>query len=265
MTVCIAAITLVPSGDPKIVFCLDMKAATDLGSAETSYKLIRLPTRFWVLMAGPLSEAREIGATIGEALKIRTPSTLPEMIQDLRDALGIHRKAMADAHTKATLGIAYEEFRKKGKSAWPEDLHRRVSWDIHNHPASVELIVLGFFPNGNPALVKISANRVWACDTFAVIGSGTPIAESALFQRSLDIHDAPENTIYHVYEAKRLAENEPNVGKRTIMMVLKRGKPGELVTETGFKFLARQFAKFGPQRFKASALPVDMFEALKTL
>ena len=75
--------------------------------------------------------------------------------------------------------------------------------------------VAGFLPipHGTtievPAIVKASFGKVWHCDGFAVAGTGTGIAEAALFHRNQNTFDTFESTVYKVYEAKRLAEKAP--------------------------------------------------------
>jgi hypothetical protein len=63
------------------------------------------------------------------------------------------------------------------------------------------------------------------CPGFAAIGSGEPLAIGELTARCPRIKDAPlANGLYHVYEAKKAAERDRNVGETTDMVVLQPGR-----------------------------------------
>jgi hypothetical protein len=187
---------------------------------------------------------------------------MPDALRCVRRAIGEHRRMFADFHLQSTVGISYEDFRKKGKATLPEDLYRSLSWEIRNYVSPEELIVTGFLPNGSPIIIKISRGQAWSCDEFAVIGTGTTIAETALYERTQNRNDPLEATVYQVYEAKRLAEKAPYVGKRFNMVILQKGVNAKLLTADGTKFCVRQFARFGPRPFKPSPLPDGSFAPL---
>src|SRR5262249_12921976 len=142
----------------------------------------------------------------------------------------------AEAKLQSELGISYEEFRQTGKSSFPEDLYRDLLWEIRNHRSGAELIVSGFI-SGYPRIFKISGDVVWPCNDFAVIGSGTFNGESALRWREQSSTQNLETTIYNVWEAKRLSENVPGVGKKTILLIMRPNQPTDFLTEAGERML----------------------------
>jgi 20S proteasome alpha/beta subunit len=261
MTVCIAAVC--QSGAAAIVFCVDMMVSQEWTSSETGRKFRRIGQQFWALLAGPLSEAEELTAKIGAALRKQEPQTLPELLKLIRACVGDYRLDFAEDYLQSTLAISYADFRKKGKAELPEDLRGEIFREIKAHRSGVELIVLGFFRDGAPVLVKVSWEKVWRCHDFAVIGTGTGLAEAALFQRSQHILHPLHATVYQVYEAKRLAEKAVGVGKRLALMVLQSSKDPQLLTDDGVKFLAQQFVRFGARQIKPSQFPESAFVTMK--
>lgn len=235
MTLCIAAKT---SGsiegpfsaihlDPAIVLCSDRLGLTTSSGAETFTKLADLGHGFMALLAGDsLSVAHEIAGIIASCFKEQPPTSDDNHnVQVLRKALGIHKRQIADSLTQAQLGMSYQEFQRKGKATLPEDLHRDLYWEIKNRHSGAELLVAGFVKvelnedglYDHAVIYKLSGDEVWVCDYFGAIGSGAEIGESSLFYREHTSAHSLDRTIYHVYEAKRLGEKAPGVGKKTIM------------------------------------------------
>jgi hypothetical protein len=264
MTVCIAATSTI-GDDPLLVQCTDLMGSTSETSAETSFKFHQLSSHFSALLAGPISGARELATVIGTVFRQQEPRTMPEALVQIRTGIGIFRSAYAEAHLQATLGISYEEFKAKGKTALPDDLFHSLAWDIRNYAPDIELLVTGFFGK-LPAIFKVSWDRtssdtkVWNCSDFGVIGSGTSLAESSLFNRNQDSTDGFAETVYNVFEAKRAAEKAPYVGKKLILIVRRADQPSQILMQEGIKFFDRQVARFGPRRLRLPAFPQDAFD-----
>jgi hypothetical protein len=243
LTVCIAAASI--AHDPALVFCVDMKGSVDYSSSETTWKWRPLQHGFHALMAGTTTTARELASFCNLELKVK-PNTINDLKKALRRAIGRYKSEFADAHVQSRLGISYDAFRKTGRKTLPDDLFNQVSAEIRLHYSCAELIVAGF--QQGPVMAKISSDIVWSCDDFAVIGSGTLLAESSLYHREQTFLYDLNTTLYNVYEAKRLAEKESNVGKKTCIYIVRPGLPTvQSLTPEGFKNLEKCFAKFGPQ------------------
>ena|SRR6266481_2689188 len=152
------------------------------------------------------------------------------------------------------------------RSEWLIDIigiRREISWEIKNHNSGAELIVVGYL-SGSPRIFKVSGDLVWSCDDFAVIGSGTYIAESTLSIRGQSSFTNLETTIYSVYEAKRMAENVLTVGKKTILFILRPGSGMTSLTDTGFKALNELMNQFAMKQVGSSdPLPEGSFESIQ--
>ena len=112
-------------------------------------------------------------------------------------------------------------------------------------------LIIGGFIGEFPVLCSLrNGDIVWETN-FCMIGNGAYTAEPAMHARK-HVDQTPLYTaLYHVYEAKRLGEASPSVGKHTTILVL---SPPELealridvVTEEGLNHLCGLFAQYGPK------------------
>jgi hypothetical protein len=278
MTTCIAA--KVGGSNPALVFCMDMKGSQEWSSSETTYKWITFGN-FHALIAGPTSVAKEVANYCAEAVcSIDKVKTQTQVANALRKGLGRYKASVAEATIQSQLGISYEEFRQRGKDAFPADLCRSISWEIKNYRSGAEVIFSGFLPfdkHANiddpacrgyrnsrwPHIFKVSdtssSSSVMTCDDFATIGSGSYLAEGALLYRSQNYHYAFASTVYNCYEAKRMSERADGVGERTkIVVVYKDNKACDLQLR-GMEILKAAFVRFSPQIVCGIEMPKELF------
>jgi hypothetical protein len=101
---------------------------------------------------------------------------------------------------------------------------------------------------------------------FAAIGSGQYTALSSLYRREQDAVSSLRRTLYKVYEANRLSENVPGVGKRYVATyVLYSDGHIEEMTDEGYDYLGKLYYKFGPQKIDGKDLldKKEFFEPLR--
>jgi hypothetical protein len=119
------------------------------------------------------------------------------------------------------------------------------------------LILIGIV-KGTFQLYKLQRGSITECSNFAAIGTGAIIAEPVLYQRELQIYTDAERAVYIVYEAKRLGETAPGVGKRTNLFLLSN-KDGAIkvkpLSDLGHAFMEKQFRRFGPREITRLNLP----------
>jgi len=250
MTVGIAARSI-GKNDPVIVACMDMMGSTPWNSSETLLKWHIFQNGFRALLAGPAGTARELADHCESVLDLNSNPGVPQVLRMLRQGIGLYKRAFAEAHLQSRMGMTYQDFKTDGKAILPSDLYREVFWEIKRHSSDAELIVCGFL-RGSPRIFKVSQDTVWYCDDFAVIGTGTAIGESSLYFRSQSPITDFETTVYQVYEAKRLAENAPGVGKKTILLALRPGAPVGVLSAIGFQEIGKLLEQFAPRGIAAS-------------
>jgi hypothetical protein len=261
VSVCIAARTIA-ANNKAIVFCMDMMGSTDWNSSETLFKWHTMPHGFFALLAGPIETARELASHCGGCFQNADPRglTVPSMLKALREGIGCYKRDFADTYIRSRLGISYEEFREHGRLSFPDDLYREVAYEVRNHYSSCELVVFGFMAGGSPRIFKVSSDSALSCDSFAVIGTGTSVAESALFFRGQGPLTDLDSTVYSVYEAKRLAENAPGVGKKTLLFIMKENGKVDHLTDIGGEALNNLFAMLAPKQIlKSEPFPAGSF------
>ena len=115
-------------------------------------------------------------------------------------------------------------------------------------------------------LFKLSQWQIDECENFAVIGSGAQAAEPILYQRELGNRaDIPRAT-YAVWEAKKLSQGAPGVGKETSVILMRIGECERLSVSHGKQeILEQQFRTLGPKRYLAGLdRTADIFPDVKT-
>lgn len=242
--------------------CSDSMISTDWTGAEHGYKMVPLEHNFMALTAGPVDRIRELIELYRKSMAEVMPMafTKAKALECFRKPLGQLKRRLAEAHLQARIGIGYDDFLREGQNQLPPDLFSELFRDIHAFTSGVELIIVGCF--GNPALgifnsdygpiiYRVSGDTVSEVDHFACIGAGAVIAESSLYNREHASHNPIDETLYAVYEAKRLGEKAPGVGRKTMMSVMQWPKGGAELTVISIvspEKLDRHFMRLSPQK-----------------
>jgi hypothetical protein len=107
-----------------------------------------------------------------------------------------------------------------------------------------------------PRILKVDSDgTLEIVESFAAIGSGSPVAESVLFQREHVDDDVLGASLYHVYEAMKLGSIAPGVGKDFTINVLyppDQENPhlhGDVLNNKGMAVMEKEFRKRGPKSF----------------
>jgi hypothetical protein len=236
--------------------------STEWTGAEHGYKIADLPHNFMALTAGPVDRIKELVDLYRKSMTEVTPFTKADALECFRKPFGEMKRRFAEAHLQARLGIGYDEFRREGQNQLPPDLFSELFRDIHGFTSGVELIIMGHFgdphlvgqvlldPAHGPAIYRVSGDTVSEVDHFACIGAGAVIAESSLYYREQGAHNSLDETLYAVYEAKRLGEKAPGVGKKTTMGILQwsRTHGFTMLVLLGTEKFESHFIRLSPQK-----------------
>lgn len=129
-----------------------------------------------------------------------------------------------------------------------------------------ELILAGFVNAESHLFVVSGDGSVSFEDDFAAIGSGADLATAVLRFRKQHSRRSLPDTLYRLYEAKKFAQMEPNVGRRTYLDVLRpRGRDNnskvaiQSLSKEGFKQLDAYYQQFGYQPIKNIAIVKKVF------
>jgi hypothetical protein len=302
MTLCLAAICddsndiepLAPSmpdlpgsalfESPKIVLCYDHeKDVEGVGSSETEDKLGFVKNGWPTLIAGTISKANDLVNVYAEYLAEHLAEINEfNLLAHLRKPTHIQKENLAEEYLRQTYAFDRDYFYGKGKRVLPETFISSVTENLARIKLDASLIICGFWQETDFCTNKLSPRPFLAvvddyADVsssqeyvrleyeFAAIGTGSYTALSTLYRREQDSTDSLARTIYNVYEANRLSEQVPGVGKEflTIDVLYPSGRMVSL-TKDGYEYLRKQYGKYGPRAIREKAkfeMNADFFEA----
>jgi hypothetical protein len=281
MTLCIAAVA--NGGDAwinsKIVFCSDLERTVEgIGASETEYKFGYVRPGWPVMVAGNISKAGDLSDVYSEYLDAHFSEINEFNLKDqLRIPAHLQKERLVDEYLRQTYGFSREYFYGTGMSTLPETFVSSVIDRISRIKLDASLLIGGFVkvpqydsdkPLTRPFLAvvdDVSNVSVSLEYEFAAIGSGDYSALSSLYRRKQDSTDSLERTLYNVYEANRLSENVPGVGKEFLLMhILHPDGRLEAVSADGYEHLGCLYTEFGPQEIDVEKLSLqeDFFTPL---
>lgn len=255
MTLCIAAAC---EEDKKqfIVMCSDTKVETAIASAEIEDKVRWLVPGWPALLAGNVTKCEELIDLYSNTLR---PKKLTEknIISQFKGPAQLFKKQLADEYTHQTVGMSYQRFLKAGKRLLPDRQFERMLAEIEHHtygqpePKRCSVLFCGFLANEPYIFEVTSEGTATYVEHFAVIGSGAYVALPALFQRKYSYDTPLQEALYYIYEAKKLGEIVPGVGKDTRIDIVESDASGRTredaksVNQKGLVLLEEQYQKYG--------------------
>ncbi len=269
MTLCVAAVTGWNDGgrDPKIVVASDWRVETRIAGAEIQEKLTWLSKEKWaaLMSADDMTRAVELIRVCSNHFD-KTPTDSNDVGDVIKRAVSFQKRNLIEEYVSSNLGISYDYFLQNGKQQLSEQTHREVELGIRRIRLECQLLLCTFLGR-EPVIFQIDNDgSVSYQEHFAAIGSGSFIAHAALFQRRHESRLPLGQGIYHVFEAMKLGAIAPGVGSDFAVSVLSRhkanGKLGvEAISETGWRYLERQYKKLGPKPFYRLAFPMRYLES----
>ncbi len=256
MTLCIGALSQTVAPEPFsecIVLCFDLKVSAVDGefSSETEYKLSSLNGNPVALISGRLGRAKEL-CGIYKSHLTNTVLTEDNLLDRMREPLGIIKHRLAEAYTQRCLAISYDDLLDRDENWIGKERRERYLAAIDQNKLGVDLIFAGFV-DGKAIVCELRDGDVTRASNFSVIGSGSYTAEPALHARGQMATTSLEDTLYNVYEAKRYAETSPNVGPQTFIYVLYPPTTAgdkvavKKITKDGYDYLRRKYRRLGPK------------------
>jgi hypothetical protein len=227
MTMCLAVKAQL-AGEPRLVFCCDSLAGNDYSSYEDVSKYEVLGAGLMGLFAGPVTAGDELFRLYKKKLTgiAITEDNIFDLIQ----------KPMDDFNQRVS--------RRKSDSGTP--------------PQYVDLIIFGFVES-LPRIFHISQKDaiLEEADLKCAIGSGALAAWTMLEWRGLSRSSLLDHVLYAAFEAKKLAEAGPPVGKKVTMLAFLEPLGlsdfrREAVFGEGLALLDEAFQRFGPKHIDNS-------------
>ena len=235
-----------------------MASVGDVYSSETEHKFRALSDDLVSLFAGSTARAKELAMIYQSLLKREAlPANPTEVLEHLRKPLVELKRRLANSYAGARLAVSYDDLRNHGERWFGHDRWQRHMEAIDQHDPNVEMIVAGF-SRTIPLLYRISRVGGWLdvepVTNFCATGTGAYTAEPALHAREQAFNANLDQTLYNVYEAKKIGETSRAVGKKTITLVVHPAStedPGvvriQYLSAVGEKDLQKRFKKYGPR------------------
>jgi len=251
VTLCIAALCE-HKGHEAIVYCSDRKITEGSASSEVGDKMNWFIPKWPVVLAGTVFRARELIDTFRTELD-RARITRKTIFDVFKRIPRVHRRKLLDEESHKQSGLSsYKNFRRN-KNQFP-DYQTRLS-AIHNVDLECNLILGGFMKDEAQVFAVYADTTVVYVEDFAAIGSGAELATAMLHKRMHSGKDSLKDTLYHVYEAKKFAEMDAFVGKRTYIDIIEpRGSARPVqkvkirsVTKKGLNYLKERHQQFSLQ------------------
>lgn len=226
MTVCIAGLADV--GKSIVISCDSMISTSEFAGDRVAFKMYPLaaPIGIW--------EAMIAGNEISQVVPVidRANSLLLALHPDSINAEGVGR-AFADAYQSirreyaqdqvlSPFGVTMAEFRSDGPRIFG-DSYREVAADLMRVDLGCQFLLAGFDVDGDGHILSIENPGVVKNHDpvgFWAIGSGAFSALSALFFHSMRFDMPLAKVLYHVCEAKFMAESAFGVGKHTTVRIV---------------------------------------------
>jgi 20S proteasome alpha/beta subunit len=239
MTVCIAALADV--GKSVVMACDTMLSGSDFSGDKVAFKLYPLSDRFhwWAMVSGddithivPIIEAATLNL-LGLSGSSNDRATVERAVvaayQDVRTRY-------AEDLVLAPIGMTMETWRSCPE--WQGHLVEK----LEGVDLGCQLLVAGFdwvgdghiFTVENPGVAKNHDFAGWAS-----IGSGAYSAIGTLLYHSVNYEMQLARVLYHVCEAKFMAESAPGVGKHTVVKILNSTMPVKQPSELSEDFIAK--------------------------
>lgn len=263
MTLCMAAVCW--DADKKtsqIVFGFDSHAEVPWAGGNVAFKFAWATKNWPALIAGDTSRAADFLATCREVFDDDDEGLSQNNIFDKFNNISCtYKEKLCRRYVRQQLGIDYERFLTQGEDELPPELRGRIFHELARLDYECELLVFGFTrrvaPMGRdvvePHIVEIDRyGEVSLHQNFGAIGTGSVIAKSTLYQREQQAFLPLEETLYHLYEAARLAsKSAPSVGEIHQLQILDqlRNEENEVtLTSTNydsFRVLGEVFQQVG--------------------
>lgn len=245
MTVCIAAACR-EGNEKRIVLCTDARVSSALGSAETGRKCKWLRRGWGCLTAGTEGEIAALVRLYEASFKDDANISASAIDASIKGPLSQRKKALAEEYIRHRFAMSHDEFLQFGKERLPAEVFFDAVQQISKISLEAELIIAGFIDRTAEIYYTDSQGRARAATHFAIVGEGEYVASSALLRRQQDDFTSLENTIYNVFEAKKLAQAVGSVGQYTFLAVIREDGSVNLTSLEVDRQLEKLFEKYGP-------------------
>lgn len=221
MTICIAAKC---NNNASIVAASD-KLLTIRGLIEfdhPSSKIERLIDNCCVMTAGNALATTELFEDIREKINEHRDITIRDIARITKENYILHRAREIEERYLAARNINnIDEFYGRIMNL-PPNIGMYLDDKIENYDFDLEVLIGGIDQNGAHIYNIMNPGRINCFDSigYCAIGSGEQHSILSLISYNYDPQLSINRALYIIYEAKKIAEKAPGVGKKTILALL---------------------------------------------
>ncbi|MFX1499928.1 MAG: hypothetical protein ACFFDH_03070 [Promethearchaeota archaeon] len=221
MTICIAAKC---ENNTNIVAASD-KLLTIRGLIEfdhPSSKIEKLMENCCIMTAGNALATTELFEDIKEEISEYRDITIRDIARITKEKYILHRSREIGERYLAARNINnIDEFYEKIMNL-PPNIGMYLDDKIENYDFDLEVLIGGIDQNGAHIYNIVNPGCVNCFDSigYCAIGSGEQHSILSLISYNYDPHLSTNSALYIIYEAKKIAEKAPGVGKETVLALL---------------------------------------------
>jgi len=175
----------------------------------------------------------------------RTAETIDASI---KTPLRQRKKQISDDYTYSHFNISYDEFLATGKLKLPEEDFRAAVRAIGNLNLNTWLIIAGFIDGAAEIYSTDPYGEASASPDFTIVGEGQHLAQSALLRREQRSDISMEETLYNVFEAKKISQSVGSVGEDTAITILAAKGEMEFTSFAVDRQLEKLYKVYGPRK-----------------
>ena len=228
MTVCVAAIC---DNNNSIVTASDMMLSYDSFSADLAVKAMQIHPNWQALFAGNVSACWPI-LREAKARSVTRENTVEQVKASCREAYGNQFQRYITHKVLVRYGFDLESFKENGLKQLGRDVFNSLCRQIDQINFDCEFLICGFDKDKNPHIFTVSNPGIATEHSppgFYAIGSGEFSALSTLVFHRFKSGMQLARGIYHVCEAKFMAESAVGVGSPTNALIIHNSGDLELV------------------------------------
>lgn len=249
MTICIAAICEASSKEPKIVICADRLVSAGIQFEHANPKIKVITSDCWVLTSSQDSlKSYEIIKNVRNKAEVEltsTPVTMMNIVELFKKECVAVYKEEVEREVLLKYGLTLDSFHDKSKNLSPK-LIEKITEELSRHSQlfpldfGMSFLIVGFDPEPHMYIVdERGKHELQDFLSFSVIGSGKDLAFSELTKYNIHSNLPFIETMVRVYDAKRISERVPGIGRDTDLLILfpKDGKVTFWEADQQFKTL----------------------------
>lgn len=258
MTVCIAATC--EDGRTIIAATDHMLTVGEVSADNSGFKEFILAQNWHVMVSGDVSHIPFIVKRSSDRLKGKKAYSADEVGTVLSEVITQQLQEEIECRVLSPHGYKLDAFRNHGAQQLPPQDLNRLLLACESVALGVEALAVGFDDEG-AHIVKVEERRKpesYDIPGFWAIGSGShPAVTTLLFHshnRGLDFKDPSSECVYHVLEAKFMAETVRTVGERTMLLMLRENCQTLFLSTSAIEKIRKIWRKSGAPRVPQSAL-----------